>query len=126
MKVFRLRYLLAVYLTTFLVSCAQVSDSSNITVADLKNAMQNDTTLVILDVRTPEELTGPLGKIDGVINIPVQELESRIGEVQKIKNKNIAVICRSGRRSAAAQEILLKHGIKSKNVIGGMQEFREE
>lgn len=106
---------------------AQDKDTAAVmTVTELKEAMQNDTSLVILDVRTPEELKGPLGKIEGVVNIPVQELEQRINEVEQYKNKNIAVICRSGKRSAAAQEILSKHGIKSKNVVGGMLKYREE
>lgn len=106
--------------------CAQNKNKpESISVSELKAEMKTDTSLIILDVRTPEELLGPLGHIDGVINIPVQELESRIGELNKYKDKNIAVICRSGHRSSMAQEILSKHGIKSKNVKGGMSAYRD-
>lgn len=104
--------------------CAQ-NKSEEMTAADLKSSMKKDTSLIILDVRTPAELKGPLGQIDGVVNIPVQELEARIDELDKYKTKNIAVICRTGHRSGIAQEILAKHGIKSKNVRGGMTAYRE-
>ena len=91
---------------------------------ELKNIMKTDSSLLILDVRMPEELTGPLGKIDSVVNIPVQELEKRISELEKYRDKNIAVICRSGHRSAIAANILEDYGFKALNVEGGMEQFR--
>ncbi|MGE5497716.1 MAG: rhodanese-like domain-containing protein [Syntrophothermus sp.] len=106
-------------------SCSAQEDKESMTVSELKDAMKKDTSLVILDVRTPQELAGPLGKIDEVVNIPVQELESRISELDKYKNKNIAVICRTGHRSGIARKILTEHGIKSRNVKGGMTAWRE-
>lgn len=112
------------------VGCAQEKemDSSktrDITVEQLKDKMKTDTSLVVLDVRTPEELKGPLGKIDGAVNIPVDQLENRIAEVEKFKGKDVAVICRSGHRSKRAQGILDSHGIKALNVLGGMTEYRK-
>jgi rhodanese-related sulfurtransferase len=92
-------------------------------VDELKNAMKVDPLLLILDVRMPEELIGPLGKIDNVVNIPVQQLEKRIGELDNYKNRNIAVVCRSGVRSVIAQNILAGYGFKAINVEGGMEQF---
>lgn len=115
---------LALFFGVNMFGCAQ-DRSESISVNELNNEIKTDSTLVILDVRTPEELKGQLGYIDGVINIPVQQLESRISEVEKFKNKNIAVICRTGHRSSMAQKILSKHGIKSKNVTGGMTAYRK-
>jgi len=106
------------------VSCAQNSDENSITVDQLREQMSSDTNLVILDVRNPDELIGPLGHIDGVINIPVQELESRLGELQEYKEREIALICRTGRRSGIGTEILLRNGFSAKNVLGGMIEYR--
>ncbi|MEI7812165.1 MAG: rhodanese-like domain-containing protein [Ignavibacteria bacterium] len=116
------KVILALILFLNLTVCAQ-DKTAVMTVSELKDAQKNDKSLVILDVRTPQELKGPLGQIDGVINIPVQELESRIKELEKYKDKNIAVICRSGNRSAVAQKILKEHGYKSRNVSGGMIEY---
>lgn len=101
------------------------NDSYNISVAELKEEMKNDPDLVILDVRTPQELVGEHGKIEGVINIPVQELGKRISELNQYKDKNIAVICRSGNRSVMATKILLQHGFKAKNVMGGMKAYNK-
>jgi len=108
------------------LGCAQQDKDSIMTVQDLMKLMKDDSTLVILDVRTPAELVGPLGKIDNVINIPIQELESRIGELSEYKDKEIAVICRSGNRSNTGTKILRERGYKAKNVIGGMIEYRKQ
>lgn len=94
-------------------------------VKELKEQMKSNKKLIILDVRTPEELTGPLGKIEDVINIPIQNLETRIGELNKYKDKDIAVICRSGNRSRFGTDILNKNGFKAKNVAGGMIEYNK-
>lgn len=106
-------------------SCAQ-SNSHTMTVAELKSEMKTDSTLVLLDVRTPQELTGPLGHIEGVINIPVQELEVRLNELSKYKSNRIAVICRSGNRSGMATSILVETGFNARNVLGGMIKYNLE
>ena len=106
------------------IACGQKQEVPSIVVNELVQRMESDSSLVILDVRTPQELVGPLGKIDGVINIPVQELNSRIGELHKFKNSNIAVICRSGNRSVSGTKILMENGFKAENVKGGMKAYR--
>lgn len=115
------------FLISFIVlpfACAQQSDINSISVTDLRFKMKNDSSLVILDVRNPEELSGPLGKLDNVINIPVQELADRLNELEKYRNSKIEVICRTGRRSGIATELLIENGYDARNVIGGMVEFR--
>ncbi|MCB0749784.1 MAG: rhodanese-like domain-containing protein, partial [Ignavibacteriae bacterium] len=67
-----------------------------------------------------------LGQIKGVINIPVQVLSQRINELDKYKDKNIAVICRSGNRSVMATKIMQAKGFKAKNVLGGMQAYNKQ
>ena len=107
------------------VGCAQTANENAITVDQLREMMGNDTNLVLLDVRNPFELEDKsLGHIDGVINIPVQELEKRLGELDEFKDKDIAVICRSGRRSGTATDILVKNGFNAVNVLGGMVQYR--
>jgi rhodanese-related sulfurtransferase len=126
MKKFSLLLFFLIAVSTVSVSCQNNdSDLTNITVQQLKEAMKTDSNLVILDVRTPEELTGELGQIPGVINIPVQVLDQRISELEKYKNKDIAVICRSGNRSSYATKILQEKGFKAKNVLGGMKAYNK-
>lgn len=79
--------------------------------------------MVILDVRTDEELTGPLLKIDGAVHIPVQELERRVDELEKYKDKELVVVCRTQNRSSRAAEFLRGKGYNAKYVNGGMQEY---
>ena len=109
----------------YLPGFAQSNDST-MSVSDLKERMKSDTTLIVLDVRTPEELVGPLGKLENVINIPVQVLEKRLHELDPYKEKHIAVICRTGNRSHFATLYLNQHGFKASNVLGGMVEYRQE
>ena len=105
--------------------CAQTATENAITVDQLREMMRNDSNLVLLDVRNPYELVDKsLGHIKGVLNIPLPELENRLGELDEFKNKDIAVICRSGRRSGTATELLLKNGFNAVNVLGGMVQYR--
>lgn len=127
MKVLIIIVVVLIIITAATVSCQSSgkSDDFNMTIADLKEKMKSDSSLVILDVRTPQELTGELGQIDGVINIPVQVLDQEINKLEKYKDKNIAVICRSGNRSVTATKILQGKGYKAKNVLGGMIAYRK-
>lgn len=90
-----------------------------------KEKLKNDEQIIVLDVRTEDELAGPLGKIEKTINIPIQVLEQRIPELKLYKENEIFVICRTQNRSAVAVSILNKNGYKAKNVLGGMVEFRK-
>lgn len=120
-----LNIFLGLFLVITSIACAQQNQSSSITMKDFKERLATDKNLVILDVRTPEELVGPLGKIDNAINIPIQNLEQRIDELKSYKDKEILVICRTQNRSAVAINILQTKGYKAKNVLGGMTEFRK-
>jgi|tagenome__1003787_1003787.scaffolds.fasta_scaffold20963876_1 sulfur dioxygenase len=79
----------------------------------------------ILDVREPEEFTGPLGHINGAILIPLGELADRAGELSK--DRPIVAVCRAGGRSAQATVILQQAGFTEvANLIGGMLRWRAE
>ena len=117
--------LFLVLIAFFACNVAQEKDNFNLTTEELITAIKSDSDLIILDVRTPPELVGQHGQIEGVINIPVQVLESRVNELDEYKDKSIAVICRSGNRSVNGTKILLQHGFKAKNVIGGMKAYNK-
>ena len=71
----------------------------------------------ILDVRYPEELS--VSALPGAINIPLTELRSLLGELPK--EKRLAVICGTGKRSYFAQRILRQNGFDAVNVSGGFK-----
>lgn len=103
---------------------AQAARVKSISNDEFISLIKNNPKTVVLDVRTPEELKGPLGKLDNVINIPIQELSRRLNELNKYKDDEIIVICRTQNRSAAAAEFLNRNGFKTKYVFGGMTEYK--
>ncbi|HET6272212.1 MAG TPA: rhodanese-like domain-containing protein [Bacteroidota bacterium] len=82
--------------------------------------------VVLLDVRTAEEYNSNTGHLKNAILIPVQELEQRVGELEKYKNQTIIAYCRTGRRSGTATELLTKKGFKIMNMEGGIVKWNEE
>jgi rhodanese-related sulfurtransferase len=54
----------------------------------------------IVDVRTPEEFAA--GHLRDAKNIPLADLATRIGELEKSKNRAIIVVCQSGARADKA------------------------
>lgn len=74
---------------------------------------------VLVDVRTDGEFRA--GHLDGAVNIPVQTLESRLGELEK--DRAVVVYCRSGSRSARAKRILEQHGFAKVLDAGAMSSW---
>jgi len=66
----------------------------------------------IVDVRTYGEFMG--GNVAGSVNIPLNEIPERIGELKKLKGP-LVLCCASGGRSAQAQHFLSQHGIECHN-----------
>lgn len=104
--------------------CAQNDPSKSLTVKELKDRISsNDTTMVILDVRTDGEIKGSLPIIKDAVHIPIQEIGSRYNELEKYKDKTILVICRTQNRSSNAADFLIAKGYDALCVVGGMTEF---
>lgn len=70
---------------------------------------------VLLDVRS--ELEFKDGHFEGALNIPVDSLRERIGELDK--GKEILGYCLIGQRGYYASSILTQKGFKYKNISGG-------
>ena len=79
-------------------------------------AQASDKPLVV-DVRTPEEFRG--GAFPGAVNIPLDELQNRIGELGS-KSREITLYCASGARSAYAQRYLQQMGFTQVKNGGGL------
>ncbi len=80
-------------------------------------SLQRDKNVTRLDTRTPMEYS--MGHADGFINIPVDELRERIGELDK--TKPVYVICQSGLRSYIASRILVGNGFDAYHFAGGFR-----
>ncbi|NCI47874.1 rhodanese-like domain-containing protein [Sediminibacterium soli] len=83
--------------------------------------------MVLLDVRTREEYSGKAnpdyGTLINAINIPIQELETRIGELDAYRKKEILVFCSHSHRSPRASYLLTQKGFTVINMSGGMSVF---
>lgn len=78
-------------------------------------ALRERNDVVLLDTRTPYEYMR--GAAEGFINIPLDDLRERIGELDK--TKKIYVMCQSGLRSYLASRILMQNGFNVYNFVGG-------
>ncbi len=70
---------------------------------------------LLLDVRSPEEFRDR--HLEGAMNIPVQELTTRVRELGA-KERPIVVYCRSGARSASAATFMKSVGYKVLDIGG--------
>ena len=80
----------------------------NVSIDEAKELIETENELFILDVRTKDEFDA--GHIDDAVQIPVDELGTRIDEIIEYKENPVLVYCRSGRRSRDAAEILKENG----------------
>jgi len=97
--------------------------SSNLGPADAVLLINRENALV-LDVREDAEYAA--GHITDARHIPLTQLESRVGELGKFKDKPVLVNCQAGMRSAKACGILKKHGFsKVWNLQGGLNAWQQ-
>ena len=76
--------------------------------------------VLLLDVRTKDE--NSFSKVAGSLNIPLDELRSRISEIPK--NKPIYIYCAIGLRGYLAQRILMARGFTDvRNLSGGCKTY---
>lgn len=121
----RFHYATFLFLTILFTACGSGQESST-DVAHLKELLDKGHSPVVIDVRTTEELTGELGALDGIIHIPLQELQARMKELDRFKQQDMYIICRSGNRSEKATTLLNENGFHAINVEGGMKAWRKE
>jgi len=92
---------------------------------EAKKMIDADTSIVLLDVRTPEEFTSEeTGHIERAMLIPVGDLEGRMGELEPYRGRTIVTYCRSGSRSSRASEILSRAGYTVYMIDGGILEWK--
>ena len=83
-------------------------------------AVADRSEVCLVDVRTPEEYA--LGTIDGAVNIPLDDLRGRLGEIDR--ESDVIVFCAVGLRGYLAQRILLGRGYRRvRNLAGGYKTY---
>jgi molybdopterin/thiamine biosynthesis adenylyltransferase/rhodanese-related sulfurtransferase len=95
----------------------QLEESWEIDVVELRNRLDDGDSIVILDVRNPEEYQ--ICRLPGSTLIPLAELPARMSELDSAVE--MIVHCKSGARSAKAVNLLRQAGFrKIKNLRGGI------
>lgn len=104
-----------------LSSCSSAQEGENSTTATIKKEVKTKKSFgidfenaVFVDVRTPAEFES--GSFRNAINIPLNELNGRLDELNK--SDQIVLFCRSGRRASSAFSILESAGFE--HVVNGI------
>jgi rhodanese-related sulfurtransferase len=79
---------------------------------------------LVLDVRNGNEYAS--GHISDALNIPLADLEARMNELSKYKDKPVLVNCQGGVRSVSACVALKKNGFTQiYNLVGGVNAWMQ-
>ena len=84
--------------------------TKQVSIKDLKDAVDKNEDMIILDVREPAEYE--VAHIPGALNVPRGLLEFSIWAVIPDQNKKIYVYCKTGARAALATKVLNELGYK--------------
>lgn len=98
-------------------SAVEVSAGIPISLAELADRIQAGSAPLVLDVRSPDEYVRE--HIQGAINIPHDELPTRLGELPIAKSDEIVVHSNSGERAILAEETLRESGYSNVRQLAG-------
>jgi len=91
---------------------------------ELSRLLNSASPPLVIDVRRPDEFTGPLGHIQEARNIPLDLLPARTADLLG-EQRPLVLVCHTDRRSAAAAEHLRRAGGSDLAVLrGGMVSWR--
>jgi rhodanese-related sulfurtransferase len=110
----------------FLIYFQMSRTAGSITPREAYALAARDSTIILLDVRTPAEFDGETGHVRGALLLPIEELEGRAGELDRVKDRLIIAYCRSGRRSRDAAALLGGRGFRVLNLEGGILAWNAE
>jgi rhodanese-related sulfurtransferase len=88
--------------------------------------IENDSSVVLLDVRNPDEWKSSVGHLRNAVLIPLQELGTKPAALEPLRSKNIIVYCRSGTRSSKAARLLVDQGFHAVTMRGGLREWNRK
>lgn len=97
-----------------------------ISVEDLRAALERGEAITVLDVREPFEWNqGHLPTDVGwrVLHVPMNSLPQRLGDLPS--ETPIAVLCAHGNRSYAVTHYLCENGYAARNVTGGIARWAQ-
>ncbi|MEQ9454356.1 MAG: rhodanese-like domain-containing protein [Phycisphaeraceae bacterium] len=88
-----------------------------ITPEQARELLNADESVILLDVREPEEIA--IAAITGSLNIPTGEIPARLYELQEHDGATILTLCHVGFRSLNVAHFLAQHGFEDLASIAG-------
>ncbi len=87
--------------------------------------LQSREAAVVVDVGAPQIFQQ--GHIEGAINLPLENLESKLAKLNKHKQKPLIIACQNGALSGKAAAILRRHDFTKLYVLeGGLAAWRKD
>ena len=97
-----------------------------LSVEELKQKLDNNEDIMLLDVRTADQFYGEQGHIGTAVNIALEALPACLDRFSDYTEKTIAIICRTDVRSNKAAQLLTKNGFADVHVVkGGMTNWNK-
>ena len=109
-----LKNVLIAAISSVMVFSASAKDISQ---DELTKQLKGDNKPVVIDVRTADEYAA--GHVPGAINIPHSKMKARMNEILALKDKDIVLYCRSGKRAGIAKDILASGGFSKLSHLDG-------
>lgn len=107
------------------VTCAPVKEGGDVTARQVAEMLRKDTSIILVDVRTPEEYQQ--GHIKGARLMDFYSAEFHAMMQTLPKEKPVVLYCRSGRRSAEAMTFLVSIGYSRVfNLLGGIVQWKKD
>jgi len=95
-----------------------------VSVSDLESKLNAGDDILVLDVRDSSDYAGEIGHIASAMNIPLADLPKRVPELESFRERPLAVICLTDKRSKAALALLRQNGFANATLVaGGMKEW---
>lgn len=95
-----------------------------ITAAELKQRLDANESLRLIDVREPHEWVSDLGHIEGSELMPLGSVQANAAKVAG-ETREIISVCRSGMRAGQAAGFWAGQGLKVRVLQGGMMAWNE-
>ncbi|GAA5185500.1 hypothetical protein GCM10025771_41480 [Niveibacterium umoris] len=77
---------------------------------------------VVIDVRTPEEFA--TGHVEGALNLPHDQVATKITALVPSKDAPVVLYCRSGRRADIALKTMREMGYTKVENYGGFEDAK--
>ncbi|MGB7543703.1 MAG: VTT domain-containing protein [Burkholderiales bacterium] len=97
-----------------------------LSIGELDQKLKSAAAPLVLDVRGAADFAGELGHIAGARNIPLEELDRRVQELEDYRERPLVLVCRTDRRSVKAAKLLARQGFADVHVVrGGMTAWNQ-